>query len=105
MVEYLRVFRHVGFLRPNRADGHLFPQEPTTLTTPSHANAKDLVLKALSSSEQTGLSLAQVAAARDQFGWNELVTVAPEPAWKTFLAQFSDVVVWILIAAAEFNTV
>jgi Ca2+-transporting ATPase len=67
---------------------------------PSHTNAKELVLKALSSSEQTGLSAARVAAAREQFGWNELATVAPEPAWKKFLAQFSDVVVWILIAAA-----
>jgi Ca2+-transporting ATPase len=70
------------------------------LTTPSHTNAKDLVLKALSSSEQTGLSAAQVPTARERFGWNELATVAPEPAWKKFLAQFSDVVVWILFAAA-----
>ena len=66
----------------------------------SYTSAKELVLKALSSSEQTGLSATQVAAAREQSGWNELATVAPEPAWKKFLAQFSDVVVWILIAAA-----
>ena len=70
------------------------------MATPSHATAKDLVLQALTSSEQTGLSASQVTAAREQFGWNELATVAPEPAWKKFLAQFSDVVVWILIAAA-----
>ena len=66
----------------------------------SHAAEKELVLRTLASCEQTGLSASQVAAARDQFGWNELATVAPEPAWKRFLAQFSDVVVWILIAAA-----
>ncbi|MCA9260608.1 MAG: HAD-IC family P-type ATPase, partial [Planctomycetales bacterium] len=70
------------------------------MTKPSHTSVKDLVLKALSSSEQTGLSASQVTAAREQFGWNELATVTPEPAWKKFLAQFSDVVVWILIAAA-----
>ncbi len=72
----------------------------TTSTTPSHATAKELILQTLSSSEQTGLSASQVTAAREQFGWNELATVAPEPAWKKFLAQFGDVVVWILIAAA-----
>lgn len=65
------------------------------MTKPSHTNAKDLVLIALSSSGQTGLT-----AAREQYGWNELATVAPEPLWKKLLAQFSDVVVWILIAAA-----
>ncbi len=70
------------------------------MTKPAHTNAKDLVLKALSSSELTGLSTAQVATAREQFGWNELATAAPEPIWKKLLAQFSDVVVWILIAAA-----
>jgi len=70
------------------------------MATPSHATAKDLVLQALTSSEQTGLSASQVTTAREQFGWNELATVAPEPGWKKFLAQFSDVVVWILIAAA-----
>jgi len=66
----------------------------------SHAQEKESVLQSLSSSEQTGLTASQVTAAREQFGWNELATVAPEPAWKKFLAQFSDVVVWILIAAA-----
>ena len=66
----------------------------------SHAQEKELVLQTLSSSKQTGLSASQVTASRDQFGWNELATVAPVPAWKKFLAQFSDVVVWILIAAA-----
>ena len=72
----------------------------TTSTTPSYATAKELILQTLSSSEQTGLSASQVTAAREQFGWNELATVASEPAWKKFLAQFSDVVVWILVAGA-----
>jgi Ca2+-transporting ATPase len=70
------------------------------MTTPYYAREKEQVLDALSSSEETGLSSAQVAAAREQSGWNELSTVAPEPAWKKFLAQFSDIVVWILITAA-----
>jgi Ca2+-transporting ATPase len=76
------------------------PKEIITLTKPSHILAEAMVLKSLSSSEQTGLTASQVTAAREKHGWNELATVAPEPAWKKFLTQFSDVVVWILIAAA-----
>lgn len=66
----------------------------------SHATERERILQTLSSGDQTGLSAAQVTAVREQVGWNELAGVAPEPAWKKVLAQFSDVVVWILIAAA-----
>jgi Ca2+-transporting ATPase len=76
------------------------PKETIKLTKPSHTSTKDIVLKSLSSNEQTGLTASQVTVAREKHGWNELATVAPEPAWKKFLAQFSDVMVWILIAAA-----
>lgn len=65
-----------------------------------HAREKASVLKLLSSNEQTGLSVAQVVVAREQFGANELTTLAPESMWKKFLAQFRDIVVWILMAAA-----
>lgn len=70
------------------------------MTQMSHATARDRILQTLSSNDQTGLSTSQVTAAREQAGWNELAGVAPEPAWKKLLAQFGDVVVWILIAAA-----
>jgi P-type Ca2+ transporter type 2C len=70
------------------------------LTKPPFANSKDEVLKALLTNEQVGLSSAQVLAAREQHGWNELVAADPESAWKKLLSQFSDVLVWILIAAA-----
>ncbi len=65
-----------------------------------HAREKESVLKLLSSNEQTGLSVAQVVVAREQYGANELTTLAPESIWKKFQAQFSDIVVWILMAAA-----
>ncbi|HTN00878.1 MAG TPA: HAD-IC family P-type ATPase, partial [Planctomycetaceae bacterium] len=70
------------------------------MTQMSHATVRDRILQTLSSNDQTGLSASQVTAAREQAGWNELAGVAPEPAWKKLLAQFGDVVVWILIAAA-----
>ncbi len=70
-----------------------------------HAQENDTVLKDLSSNEQTGLSASQVTAVRERVGSNELATVAPESAWKKFLAQFSDLVVWILIVAAVISGV
>ncbi|MBN8625566.1 MAG: cation-translocating P-type ATPase [Planctomycetes bacterium] len=70
------------------------------MTTPAHSTVRELVLQTLSSNEQTGLSASQVTAARAQFGWNELAAAVAEPAWKRFLAQFRDVVVWILMIAA-----
>ena len=41
-----------------------------------------------------------MTALRARYGWNELAKVATEPVWKKFLAQFSDVLIWILIVAA-----
>jgi len=65
-----------------------------------HAQGKKSVLQSLASNEDTGLSSSQVTAAREKFGTNELATIAPESVWKKFLAQFRDLVVWILIVAA-----
>lgn len=48
----------------------------------------------------TGLSSAQVEERRKQAGWNELVSAVPPPTWKKLLAQFQNVVIWILLAAA-----
>lgn len=72
---------------------------------PPHATERPLLLSSLSSSEQTGLSAPQVMTIRQQFGWNELATAALPSAWKRFLAQFSDFVVWILIVAAVISGV
>ncbi len=66
----------------------------------SFAMQTDAVLQSLESNEESGLSTSQVTAVRDQAGWNELATAAPEPVWKKILAQFRDVLVLILIAAA-----
>ncbi len=65
-----------------------------------HSKGKEFVLEALSSNEETGLTFSQVTAAREKFGANELATTAPESVYKKFLAQFRDLVVWILIVAA-----
>src|SRR4029453_3200105 len=42
----------------------------------------------------------QVVSAQQRFGRNELAEAPPVPAWKRFLAQFKELVIWILIVAA-----
>jgi Ca2+-transporting ATPase len=57
-------------------------------------------LKAYATDVRQGLSAARVAALRERHGYNQLAEVPPEPWWKRFLGQFTDLVIWILIAAA-----
>jgi len=64
------------------------------------AQSAESVLRALGSDVKQGLGGEQVARRRTEFGFNELETVPPEPLWRKFLRQFSDVVVWLLIVAA-----
>ncbi len=49
---------------------------------------------------EKGLSASQVASARNKYGPNELTEAPPVPVWRRFLAQFNDLVIWVLFAAA-----
>lgn len=49
---------------------------------------------------EKGLSSAQAEAAREKYGPNQLTEAPPVPVWRRFLAQFNDLVIWVLIAAA-----
>jgi Ca2+-transporting ATPase len=49
---------------------------------------------------QQGLEPQEVVRRRDKYGANELTEAASEPLWKKLLAQFRDLVIWILIVAA-----
>ena len=49
---------------------------------------------------ESGLTAAEAAARRVRYGANELTAEPPEPAWRKLLAQFTDVLVLMLIAAA-----
>jgi len=55
---------------------------------------------ALDSDITSGLKPPQVLAQRSRSGLNQLSQAAADPAWKRFLGQFKEIVIWILIAAA-----
>jgi Ca2+-transporting ATPase len=63
------------------------------------------LLRHLEAGDPTGLAESQVAARQAQHGPNALSEAPPEPLWKKFLAQFNELVVWILIAAAVISGV
>lgn len=54
---------------------------------------------------QTGLSDSEVAARLERYGTNTLVTGKRDPAWKRFLAQFADPLVYLLLVAILISTV
>jgi Ca2+-transporting ATPase len=79
--------------KPDRAGPEHGPVGP-------FAQSAEAVLQELSADVKTGLTAAEVARRRERFGLNELESAPPEPLWRKFLRQFSDVVVWLLIVAA-----
>ena len=57
------------------------------------------VLVALGVDGQLGLSTAEAAKRLKRYGRNELTAEKPVPAWRKFLAQFTDVLVILLLIA------
>ncbi|MCI1984488.1 MAG: cation-translocating P-type ATPase [Bifidobacteriaceae bacterium] len=63
------------------------------------------VASTLSTSLDTGLSSAEAARRLEQFGHNALKSAPPVPAWKKFLAQFRDPLVYLLLAATVISLI
>lgn len=58
------------------------------------------VTRRLKTDIRSGLTEAEIVKRREEFGFNQLEEAAPDPAWKRFLSQFRELVIWILIVAA-----
>jgi Ca2+-transporting ATPase len=75
-------------------------EQPNPAVPPPYSVEPQNVLSALGSDATAGLSTSEAASRLAKFGANQLAESPPEPKWKKFLAQFKDLVVWILIVAA-----
>ena len=78
------------------------PPAPGTHNAPEsevYKQTVDEVLARLDTDGRSGLSRQQVKERLGRYGKNELTAEAPVPAWRKFLAQFSDVLVILLISA------
>src|SRR5579885_130377 len=76
------------------------PSTSSAGTGYEHAEPAHEVLKALGGDEDSGLASEAIDALRRQSGWNELVSAPEPPLWRKFIAQFNNVVVWVLMVAA-----
>ncbi len=65
-----------------------------------HSMALEELVAGLGTDLSKGLSEERAAELRGKYGANELSEVPPVPAWVRFLAQFKELVIWILIVAA-----
>jgi Ca2+-transporting ATPase len=72
----------------------------TTLAADAHRRSGDDVAAALGVARDLGLDPAEVDRRRSVHGRNELAEAARVPAWRRLLAQFTDLLILILIAAA-----
>jgi Ca2+-transporting ATPase len=73
------------------------PDEPALK---AYATGLEELARQLQTDRKNGLGESQVAAARERFGRNELAHEPQAPAWRRLLAQFRELVIWILIVAA-----
>lgn len=79
--------------------------EPTNMDRPlpPYQQSVDELLVALGVDAQWGLREAEDRARLEHYGRNELATEKPVPAWRTFLAQFKDVLVILLLIATAIS--
>jgi magnesium-transporting ATPase (P-type) len=74
-------------------------RSPEETPRPWHALEPEAVLEALDSGRD-GLSPEVAARRLEEHGRNELPEEAPTPAWKRFLQQFANVLIYVLLVAA-----
>ena len=65
-----------------------------------HAGSFFEVTAALQADTERGLSEVEVERRRGLHGANELDQAPEEPAWRRFLRQFNELVIWVLLIAA-----
>ena len=65
-----------------------------------HLETVEVVLAALGTDAERGLTAMEAKSRLARYGRNELTREKPTPAWRKFLAQFADVLVVLLIVAA-----
>ena len=76
------------------------PRQGNTHGIPAFCRSADEILTSTGTDPEQGLTDSQVASLRERYGSNRLEEAPPTPVWVKLLAQFKDLVIWILIVAA-----
>ena len=77
----------------------------SSAATVSHAESWGDTITSLEVDAERGLTAGQVQDRRARFGANQLAEAPPVLVWRKVLAQFKDLVIWILIVAAVISGV
>jgi len=72
----------------------------SNLSKAPHSQTQKQIVEAYDADVEAGLTSVEAAARSKKFGSNEFAVVASEPWWKRLARQFSDLLIWILVAAA-----
>ena len=75
------------------------PSSATAIAQPCHALSTAEVLQTFDSHPANGLSAEDAAGRVQAMGWNELPEKPSRPAWLSFLFQFHDPLLYILLIA------
>lgn len=70
-----------------------------------HSQDTQNIVSLLAVDPQNGLSDSDVSSRLEIFGENQLQEAARIPAWKKFIAQFNNLIIWVLIAAAVISCI
>ena len=76
------------------------PQNDAVAVRPWHAISADALALDLRTHPEAGLGADEAGRRQQSEGFNELPEAPPPSLVKLFLAQFTSVIVWILIGAA-----
>ena len=71
--------------------------------TPSYQESTEGVLAALETDALQGLSEAEASTRLERFGSNELAAEEPVPGWRKVVAQFTNVLVILLLVASAIS--
>ena len=80
-------------------------QTETRQRTAWHTLEGEQVLADLASDATAGLTPDRAADLLAERGLNELTAQERDPAWRMFVAQFNDFMIWVLMAAAIFSAI
>jgi len=68
-----------------------------------HCETADAVLARLGSNTENGLTSARAAELLSEHGLNQLTPPEKTPAWRMFVAQFNDFMIWVLMVAVAIS--